>query len=88
MYVSIGEHTSTSWISADLEVNIGKGCDVTSVETFGALKLGAESIAFECCSATKFECDDDVIIQKNFSGGELKIGKNCRIEEGIIVEKI
>lgn len=88
MYVIIGEHTSTSWISADLEVNIGKGCDVTSVETFGALKLGAESIALECCSATKFECDDDVIIQKIFSGGELKIGKNCRIEEGIIVENI
>lgn len=86
--VKIGDYTSTVWIFGDVEVDIGKESEATSIQTFGDLKLGVKAIAFECCSATNFECGDEAIVQNIFSGNELKIGKNCQIEEGILVKNI
>lgn len=86
--VKVGEYASTVWIFGDVGVDIGKESEATSIQTFGDLKLGTKAIAFECCSTEKFECGDGAIVQSIFSGNELKIGKNCQIENGILVKNI
>lgn len=86
--VKVGEYASTVWIFGDVGVDIGKESEATSIQTFGDLKLGTKAIAFECCSTEKFECGDGAIVQNIFSGNELKIGKNCQIEDGILVKNI
>ena len=86
--VKVGEYASTVWIFGDVGVDIGKESEATSIQTFGDLKLGTKAIAFECCSTEKFECGDGAIVQNIFSGNELKIGKNCQIEDEILVKNI